>query len=144
MGTKDKFSNIILTVNKNIIRVLIIILTFMLILGAFSLIYLEFKKITSPPYIFIDVATLFEAFNLILIIAIGYELIKALLLIISSNIIPTKKIIEISIIAISTKIITLEIQTTDSNIIISMALLIAALGLSYFLLTYGKKPQNRL
>ena len=142
METNDKFSNIILSINKNIIRVLIGIMTLMLILGTFSLIYLEVKKITSPPYIFIDVATLFEAFNLILIIAVGYELIKALLLIISSNIIPTKQIIEISIIAISTKIITLEIQQTNSNIIIGMALLVAALGLSYFLLTYGKKPRN--
>lgn len=143
MKSDDKFLRIIIAINKNIIRVLIGIMTLILILGTLHLIYLEFKKITAPPYLLIDVSTLFEVFNLILIIAIGYELIKALLLIISSDTIPTVPIIEISIIAISTKIITLDIQQTNSNIIISLALLIAALGLTYFLLKYCKTPQNK-
>ncbi|MFV8344707.1 MULTISPECIES: phosphate-starvation-inducible PsiE family protein [Flavobacterium] len=143
MKSDDKFLRIIIAINKNIIRVLVGIMTLILILGTLHLIYLEFKKITAPPYLLIDVSTLFEVFNLILIIAIGYELIKALLLIISSDTIPTVPIIEISIIAISTKIITLDIQQTNSNIIISLALLIAALGLTYFLLKYCKTPQNK-
>jgi uncharacterized membrane protein (DUF373 family) len=143
MNSNDKFSNIILGINKNIIRVLIGIMTIILILGTIHLIFLESKKITSPPYLLIDVSTLFEVFNLILIIAVGYELIKALLLIISSDIIPTVPIIEISIIAISTKIITLDIRQTNSNVILSLALLIAALGLTYFLLKYCKTPQNK-
>lgn len=143
MKSNDKFSNMILGINNNIIRVLIGIMTLILILGTVHLVYLEFNKITSPPYLLIDVSTLFEVFNLILIIAVGYELIKALLLIISSDIIPTIPIIEISIIAISTKIITLDIQQTNSNVIISLALLIAALGLTYFLLKYCKTPQNK-
>lgn len=143
MKSSDKFSRIIIGINKNIIRVLIAIMTLMLILGTVHLIYLEFKKITAPPYLLIDVSTLFEVFNLILIIAVGYELIKALLLIISSNTIPTAQIIEISIIAISTKIITLDIKQTNSNVIISLAILIAALGLAYFLLKYCKTPQNK-
>lgn len=143
MKSDDKFLRIIIAINKNIIRVLIGIMTLILILGTLHLYYLEFKKITAPPYLLIDVSTLFEVFNLILIIAVGYELIKALLLIISSDTIPTIPIIEISIIAISTKIITLDIQQTNSNTIVSLALLIATLGLAYFLLKYCKTPQNK-
>lgn len=143
MNGEDKFSRIIIGINKNIIRVLIAIMTLMLILGTLHVIYLEFKKITAPPYLLIDVSSLFEVFNLILVIAVGYELIKALILIISSNTIPTVQIIEISIIAISTKIITLDVKQTNSNVIISLASLIAALGLAYFLLKYYEKLQNK-
>lgn len=143
MNSEDKFSRIIIGINKNIIRVLIAIMTLMLILGTLHVIYLEFKKITAPPYLLIDVSSLFEVFNLILVIAVGYELIKALILIISSNTIPTVQIIEISIIAISTKIITLDVKQTNSNVIISLASLIAALGLAYFLLKYYEKLQNK-
>ena len=110
MRSQDRYTKIILAVNKNIIRILIGIMTLMLILGTLHVIDLEYKKVTAPPYLLIDVSTLFEVFNLILVIAVGYELIKALLLIISSNTIPTVQIIEISIIAISTKIITLDIS----------------------------------
>ena len=143
MKSDEQFSRIIIGINKNIIRILISIMTVMLILGTIQLIFLEFKKITNPPYLLIEVSTLVEVFNLILIIAVGYELIKALLLIISSNTIPTVPIIEISIIAISTKIITLDIKQTNSNVIISLALLIASLGLSYFLLKFCKASQNK-
>jgi uncharacterized membrane protein (DUF373 family) len=143
MKRDEQFSRIIIGINKNIIRILISIMTIMLILGTIQLIFLEFKKITNPPYLLIEVSALFEVFNLILIIAVGYELIKALLLIISSDTIPTVPIIEISIIAISTKIITLDIKQTNSNVIISLALLIAALGLSYFLLKFCKTSQNK-
>lgn len=143
MNRNDKFSRIIIGINKNIIRLLIGIMTLMLILGTIHLIYLEFNKITAPPYLLIDVSTLLEVFNLILIIAVGYELIKALLLIISSNTIPTIPIIEISIIAISTKIITLDVKQTSSNVIISLAILIASLGLAYFLLKYCKKISSK-
>ena len=95
MKSNNKFLNIILSINKNIVRVLIVIMTISLILGTLNLIYFEFKKIIAPPFLLIDVSTLYEVFNLILIIAVGYELIKALLLIISSNRIPTIQIIEI-------------------------------------------------
>ena len=74
-----------------------------------------------------------------MIIAIGYELIKSLLLIISSDTVPTIPIIQIAIIAVSNKIITLDINQTDETTLIGLALLIAALGLAYFLMKYRKE-----
>ena len=140
--SNDKFSTIILGINKNVIRVLIGIMTLSLILGTANLIYLEMIKIIAHPYFLVDVSTLFEVFNLILIIAIGYELINSLILIISSDTVPTVPIIQIAIIAVSNKIITLNIKQTEVNILIGLALLIAALGLTHFLLKYGKAPKN--
>lgn len=142
MNSKDKFSNIILIINKNVLRVLIGIMTLSLILGAANLIYLEFLKIIDHPYFLVDVTTLFEVFNLILVLAIGYELIRSLILIISSDTVPTVPIIQIAIIAVSNKIITLDIKQTNVDILIGLALLIAALGLAHFLLKNSRTPQN--
>ena len=63
MKSNDKFSSIILGTNKNVIRVLIGIMTLSLILGAANLIYLEFAKIIAHPYFLVDVTTLFEVFK---------------------------------------------------------------------------------
>ena len=142
MKNTGKFSRIILGINKNVIRVLIGIMTLSLILGAANLIYLEFIKIIEHPFLLVDVSTLFEVFNLILIIAIGYELIKSLILIISSDTVPTVPIIQIAIIAVSNKIITLDIKQTNVDILIGLALLIAALGLAHFLLKYSKTTEK--
>ena len=142
MNNNDKFSIIILGINKNIIRVLIGIMTVSLILGSANLIYLEIIKIINHPYYLVDISTLFEVFNLILIIAIGFELIRSLILIISSDTVPTVPIIQIAIIAVSNKIITLDIKQTNVNTLVGLALLIAALGLAHFLLKYRRSNQK--
>ena len=139
MNNNDKFSTIILGINKNVIRVLIGLMTLTLILSTLHLMSSEYQKIKAHPFLLVDVSTLFEVFNLILIIAIGYELIKSLLLIISSDTVPTIPIIQIAIIAVSNKIITLDINQTDETTLIGLALLIAALGLAYFLMKYRKE-----
>ena len=76
MKNNDKFSTIILGINKTVIRFLIGLMTLTLILGTLHLMILEYQKIKEHPFLLVDVSTLFEVFNLILIIAIGYELIK--------------------------------------------------------------------
>ena len=139
MENNDKFSKIASTINKNIIRVLIGLMTLSLILGSLHLIYLVYQKIIELPVLLIDVTLLFDIFNLALIIAVGYELIKSLILIISADTIPTVPIIEIAIIAVANKIITLDTKHTESNMVIGLAVMIASLGLTHFLLKYRKK-----
>ena len=142
MNDKDKFENIILGINKNAIRVLIAIMTLSLVLGTLNLIYMELNKIILHPYLLVDVSTLFEVFNLILIIAIGYELVRSLILIISSDTIPAIPILQIAIIAVSNKIITLDIKQTNVYTVIGLAALIASLGLAYFLMKYSHRNNN--
>lgn len=142
MKSTATFSSIILGINRNVIRVLIGIMTLSLILSTANFIYLEVEKITQHPLLLVDVTTLFEVFNLILVIAIGYELIRSLILIISSDIIPTIPIIQIAIIAVANKIITLDIKQANGHMLIGLALVIAALGLTHFLLKFHKTAKN--
>ena len=141
MKKKDKFSAIILGINKNVIRVLIGLMSLTLILSSLHLMTLEYQKIQEHPFLLVDVTTLFEVFNYILIIAIGYELIRSLLLIISSDTFPTLPIIQIALIAVSNKIITLDTKHTDAYTLVGLALLIAALAIAHFLLKYVKVAQ---
>lgn len=143
MKYNDKFSEVISLVKKTILRVLIGILILALILGSIHLVYLFYEHLISPPYLLIDITTLFEIFNLILIIVIGYELIGSLLLILNSDTIPVIPIIQIAIIAVANKIITLDIKSAESGIIIGMAILLFALGMLYFLLKYQNKRDEK-
>jgi uncharacterized membrane protein (DUF373 family) len=139
MEHKDKFSKVISTINKNVLRFVIGLMTLSLILGSLFLIYVIYQKIMEFPVFLLDVSLLFNIFNLALIIAVGYELIKSLILIITSETIPSVPIIQIAIIAVANKIITLDIKHTDSLMVIGLGVLIAALGLTHFLLNYRKK-----
>jgi uncharacterized membrane protein (DUF373 family) len=79
---------------------------------------------------------------LVLIIAVGDELIKSLILIITSDSIPTVPIVQIAIVAVATKIITLDAKHSEPNTVIGLAVLIGMLRLTHFLLKYYKSPQN--
>ncbi len=146
MKNQDKFTTVILKINKNVIRFLIGIMTFSLILGSLHLVYLVVQKALDPTpfFILLDVTDLLSIFNLVLIIAVGYELIKSLVLIITSEEIPTVPIVQIAIVAVANKIITLDLKHSDPNMIIGLALLISGLGLAYFLMKYKKTPQEKL
>jgi uncharacterized membrane protein (DUF373 family) len=145
MENTDLFSKIISGINKNIIRVLIAVMTVSLILASIHLILLIYHKIIDQlPVFLIDVTTLFDIFNLVLIIAVGYELLKSLVIIVSSNSVPTLPIIQIAIIAVANKIITLDLHHTQPMVIVGLAILIAALGITHFLLKNDKHSINNI
>jgi uncharacterized membrane protein (DUF373 family) len=82
----------------------------------------------------LDVETLFEVFNLLLIIAVGYELIKSLHTIITADTIPAADITLIAIIAVANKIITLDIKNTEPSVLYGLAAIMVTLGATYFFL----------
>ncbi|MFN8243447.1 MAG: phosphate-starvation-inducible PsiE family protein [Ferruginibacter sp.] len=140
---KNAFNKGLLTVNKLIIKFLLIVLTVCLLLASADLVYLIYLKLKEPPFWLVDVTTLFDVFSLVLIIAIGYELVKSLILIISSESIPSFPIVQIAIIAVANKIITLDIKHTDQITIYGLAILMAALGVTYhFHRQKGKAKQE--
>ena len=142
MSSQDKkFDSFILWINKCIIKILMIILTLCLILALGSLVQIVYHRIISPPFLLIDITLLFEIFNLVLIIAVGYELVKSLSIIISSDVIPTRLIIQIAIIAIANKIITLDMKNVKTEMLYGMASILIGLGAAFYFL-HNPKQKN--
>ena len=138
MSGKHKYDIVILTVNKWLIRFLMGVLTVCLVLASLDLIRILYNTIINPPFLLIDITTLFATFNLLLIVTVGYELVKSFHTIISSDIIPTIPIIQIAVIALANKIITLDLKHTDAPVMFGLAAILASLGLSYFFLKTRK------
>jgi len=142
MSSQDKkFDSFILWINKCIIKILMIILTLCLILALGSLIQIVYHRIISPPFLLIDITLLFESFNLVLINAVGYELVKSLSIIISSDVIPTRLIIQIAIIAVANKIITLDLKNVKTEMLYGMASILVGLGAAFYFL-HNPKQKN--
>ena len=80
----------------------------------------------------LDIHELFEIYGMILILVVGYELLKAISIILHSEKIPFLQILRIAIIAISNKMITLDIHKTDFNTLIGLACIMVSIGVAYF------------
>jgi uncharacterized membrane protein (DUF373 family) len=137
------FDKVIYTINGLILKLQIVVLTICLILASFDLVKTVFNKIANPPFPSLDIAALFEIFTLVLVIGIGYQLIKSFVKSISSNVIPVLPVLQISAIAVANKIITLDIKNVDSHILYGLATLLVSLGVAfYFLKDYSIKNDD--
>ena len=130
----EKFDKVISKVNNLIIRFLIVVLTICLLLSLVDLVKIIYQKVATPPYFMIDISALFEIFTLVLIVAIGYELIKSFNKLITSDVIPVMPIIQISVIAVANKIITLDTKHTEPSILFGLAAILIGLGIAFYLL----------
>lgn len=142
MNGGNKYDRILNFISKVVVRCLMGVLTITLIFGLFDLIRIVVMEIISPPFL-IDVRALFEIFYLILIIAIGFELFKALHIVVTSNLIPSLPIIQIALIAIANKVITLDIKTTNPQIILGLAALMLALGFAHYFVKLKKGCETK-
>ena len=116
MNNQDKYDKALLVISKLVMRFLMGLIVFCLIFGSLDLLIIIIKDLFVPPVLLIEISTLFTTFDLILTIAIGYELFKALHIIINSDKIPALQIVQIAIIAIANKIITTNVKETETKL----------------------------
>lgn len=122
-----------------IIRVLICLMLIAISLGTIELGRVLFMAIISTPILLLDIAKLFDAFGLFLVIIIGMELVRSMQLFLTENKIKPELVIEVAVIAICNKIITLDLKHTEAGVLLGMSALLIGLSVSYFILQRGNQ-----
>lgn len=97
--------------------------------------------IDSPPYVLIDPKLLFQSFGLFLICLIGLELLKLLEFHISHHYKP-ELVVEVAIIALCNKVVTLDLKETAPLSIIGLAALILALAAGYYVFNPHRRTED--
>jgi len=146
MNNKIKNEEKILNGYKQISKIIILTLMFVLIAGmtlaTIRLIILFVNLVVTPdpiPYL-INLDDMYTVFTWLLIIVVGYELFKSLTLLLKHDQIPVKSILKIAAIAIANKVITTNIKTIDMQAMIGVSVLIASVGLTFFF--FSKDPDS--
>lgn len=140
----DKFGHIIHIVSATVLKVMVVLMTLALILGSINLCYQLFLSVALPPTPgMLSVTELYSVFKLVLIIVVGYELIKSILIIIQSNKIPARTILSIALIAIANKVITLDISHADPIILFGLAGLVLCFGAAAYLISKTELGQKK-
>jgi uncharacterized membrane protein (DUF373 family) len=86
----------------------------------------------SPNTFVLNVSELLDIFSLSLIIVIGYELSKSIILIVKSNLIPVDAITKIAAIAVLNKMITADYSAVDAYKIAATALVLLSIGATHY------------
>ena len=143
MDSHNKYDKQVLNVIKLLIRFLMGVLTICLILAAADLIRFLYHEVTVPPFGVLDITHLMYIFYLVLTVAVGYELVKSLHILIASPVIPAIPLVQIGIIALSNKMTTTDFKTTPYATLFGMAAIMASLGVTYWFLRKGEPKEDK-
>jgi len=121
-------------VEKIIIYSLIVMMAGILILATVELGYYLIRTILSSDYLLIDLNDLMDLFGVFMLVLIGIELLDTIKVYLHSNIVHVEVVVLVAIIALARKVIALKTENMSGDKIIGLAVLIVALGLTYYLI----------
>lgn len=122
---------------KNFERMIILALIAMMVLVIFistiELGILIVRDILEPPRYWLGIDQLFEIFGFFLILLIGVELLETIKAYLSENVVHTEIVLAVALIAISRKVITLDVKMYEPLTLVGIAALILTIAIAYSL-----------
>lgn len=134
-GVKKWMSFIVLILMTIIVAIAIVELGIILYLDVFD---------PTDDVLFLEIDELFKIFGFFFIILIGFELIETVEMYFKDNVIHAEVVLLVAVIAVSRKVILLDLEKYDPLAIIGLGIIIIALGGCYALIKMcyrGKKVQ---
>ena len=120
---------------KFTIQALMVMMAIVLGLATLDLGWLIIKDVLQPPYFLLDVNELLDIFGLFMLVVIGIELLETIMKTYITQGQPHYEVVlSVAIIAISRKVIILDLKEVDSLSLIGIASIIVALTVGYFLM----------
>ena len=129
-------------------RVIILALTIMmaivLLLATIELAFILVQDVVSPPVFILEIDELLDIFGLFLLVLIGIELLETVKAYLVENAIRVHVVFTVALIAISRKVIILDVKETPSLKLAGIAAIIIALSVGYFFIKkLGEKPNEK-
>ncbi len=117
-----------------VIGCLIALMVLVILISTVELTVLIIKDIFAPPRYWLGIDQLFEIFGFFLMLLIGVELLETIKAYLSDNVVHSEIVLEVALIAISRKVITLDVKLYEAFSLIGIAALILAISIAYFLI----------
>lgn len=128
-----------------VIQVLMGMMAIVLTLATIDLGWIIIKDLKKPPFLILSVDQLLELFGLFMLVVIGLELLETIMKTIMKTYITRdmphyEVVLAVAIIAISRKIIVLDIKEVDGLTILGIAAIVLALTAGFYMMK--KSQQN--
>lgn len=142
--TIDKAVSIVHTVKKWMSLLVLLVLTIIVSASIIELIIVLYLDVFDPTddVLFLEINELFRIFSFVFIILIGFELMETVEMYFKSNVIHAEVVLLVAVIAVSRKVILLDLEKYDPLAIIGLGIIILALGGCYYLIKLSFRVKN--
>jgi len=90
----------------------------------------------------IDINQVLDIFGFFLLILIGVELLETIKAYLAEHVVHVEIVTEVALIAIARKVIILDVKEMRADVILSVAALIIAIAVAYYLQKRGRREEN--
>jgi uncharacterized membrane protein (DUF373 family) len=142
----DKAISVIHKAKKWMSFFVLVLMTIIVAIAILELGIVLFLDLFDPTddVLFLEIDELFRIFGFFFVILIGFELVETVEMYFKDNIIHAEVVLLVAVIAVSRKVILLDLEKYDPLSIIGLGIIIVALGLCYWLIkmSYRNKPSS--
>ena len=121
----------------------LVVMTIIVAISIVELVIILYLDIFDPTddVLFLEIDELFRIFGFFFIILIGFELMETVEMYFKENVIHAEVVLLVSVIAVSRKVILLDLEKYDPLAIIGLGVVIVSLGACYYLIKLGYRTK---
>lgn len=140
----DKSVSLVRTAKKWMSFIVLILMTIIVAIAIVELGIILYLDLFDPTddVLFLEIDELFRIFGFFFIILIGFELVETVEMYFKDNVIHAEVVLLVAVIAISRKVILLDLEKYDPVAIIGLGIIIVALGACYWLIKQSYHGRN--
>lgn len=127
---------------KVIVYALIVMMVIVVFISTIELAVLIVKDIIEPPRYWLGIDQLFEIFGFFLLLLIGVELLETIKAYLSEHVVHSEIVLEVALIAIARKVITLNVKEYEPLALIGLAALILTISIAYLFIKRCRLGMN--
>ena len=141
VGSDEQFLEFMESVETAVSKVLSLAMVFVILIAVTDLLLLLIKEILNPSVgTFNDL--LVKLFGVFLNVLIALELLENITAYLRKHVIQVELVIVTSLIAVSRKLIILDLQKVDGSELIGLAIAILTLAISYWIIRHTKPSEH--
>ena len=118
---------------KVVVLALIAMMALIIVLATIELGWIIIRDMITQPYVLLEIDELLDIFGFFLLILIGIELLETIKAYLSEHVVHTEIVMEVALIAITRKVIILDVKDLPSLTLFGIAAIILALAVAYSL-----------
>lgn len=140
----DKAVSLIHTVKKWMSFIVLILMTIIVAISIVELGIVLYVDLFDPTdnVLFLEIDELFRIFGFFFIILIGFELVETVEMYFKDNVIHAEVVLLVAVIAVSRKVILLDLEKYDPLAIIGLGIIIVALGACYWFIKLSYRGKD--
>ncbi len=123
---------------KAVIIALITMMVIVVLISTIELGRLIISSILASEYYLLEINNLLEIFGFFLLILIGVELLETIKAYLSEQVVHVEVVLEVALIAVARKVVILDIKEFSADTLFSVAALVIALAVAYYLEKRGR------